>query len=66
MLVDLIKKSFELWCKWRWLKAIGREADKYEKLNQKAMCHAHNVHQLIKRYNELYPDDKISTNKEEL
>ena len=32
---ELLKESFELWCKKRWLKAIGKEIDRYNHLHNK-------------------------------
>lgn len=66
MLVALLKERIELEIRFLWLKRINKEVDRYNKYNQKARILARTVHDLIRRYNELYPDDKISTNKEEL
>ena len=53
-LKKLIKESFELWVKKRWLKEIDRSIDRYKKTYAKA-CREHYVMQtLIKRYNEIY------------
>lgn len=54
---ELIKKSFDLWVKKRWLKMIDKEADKYNKIEAKRKRQAYIVHSLYKRYKELYPED---------
>lgn len=59
MLTDLLKESFDLFVRENWLKTINKEIDRYNKYNQKAKMSAHAVHELIRRYNELYPNDKI-------
>ena len=56
-LKQLIKESFELSVKMRWLKEINRATERYKKTYAKA-CREHSVMQaLIKRYNELYKDN---------
>ena len=56
-LKDLIKESFELSIKMRWLKEINRATERYKKTYTKA-CREHAVMQgLIKKYNELYNDN---------
>jgi len=56
---ELIKECFELFVKQNWLKHIDRAVDEYNKLTRKAKVQAHIVHELMARYNELYPDDKL-------
>lgn len=53
----LIKESFDLWIKMRWLKMIDKEADKYLKYQQKVARQQSVVNALIKRYKEIYGED---------
>lgn len=62
---DLIKESFDLWVKMRWLKTIDKEANKYNKLNAKIKRQAYIVHSLIDRYNELYRGEAIGNSKKD-
>lgn len=60
-LKDLIKESFELSVKMRWLKEINRATERYKKTYAKA-CREHYIMQtLIKKYNDLY-NDNLGTN----
>lgn len=57
---ELLKESFELSVKMRWLKEINRATERYKKTYSKA-CREHQVMQaLIKRYNELYNDNLVN------
>ena len=51
---NLLKQSFDLWVKMRWLKIIDKETDKYNKIEAKRKRQAHIVHSLWKRYKEIY------------
>jgi len=62
-MIDLIREWLELLVKQNWLRHINREADKYNRLNQKANTQAYVVQKLVERYNELYPSDKIAVRK---
>ena len=62
-MIDLIREWLELLVKQNWLRHINREADKYNRLNQKANTQAYVVQKLVERYNELYPSDKIAVPK---
>ena len=62
-MIDLIRVWLELLVKQNWLRHINREADKYNRLNQKANTQAYVVQKLVERYNELYPSDKIAVRK---
>ena len=64
-MVELIRELFELWIKKNWLKHINRMANKYNRLNQKAREQANVVHNLVERYNEIYPGDKIEARRKE-
>ena len=54
---ELLKQSFELWCKNRWLKAIDKQINKYDNLRQKMERQYYVLRAMINRYNELYGDD---------
>ena len=54
---ELLKQSFELWCKKRWLKAIDKQINKYDNLRQKMERQYHVLREMINRYNEIYGDD---------
>jgi len=56
---NLIKRSFDIWVKMRWLKTIDKETDKYNKIEAKRKRQAYVVHSLWKRYNELYSNEKL-------
>lgn len=57
---ELLKEWFELFVKMRWMKTIDRTHDRYMKLKRKADREAHAIRKLIERFNELYPDDKLT------
>ena len=54
---ELLKQSFELWCKKRWLKAIDKQINKYDHLRQKMERQYYVLSAMINRYNEIYGDD---------
>ena len=54
---ELLKQSFELWCKKRWLKAIDKEIDRYNNLYQKANRQHYVLSKMINRFNEIYGED---------
>lgn len=56
-LKQLIKESFELSVKKRWLREIERATDRYKKTYAKATREHAVMQALIKRYNELYNDN---------
>ena len=56
-LKDLIKESFELSVKMRWLKEINRATERYKKTYAKASREHAVMQGLIKKYNELYNDN---------
>lgn len=58
-LIELIKRSFELWMKKRWLKTIDKEADKYNKLSAKLKRQQYIVNDLLKKYNQIYSPDEL-------
>lgn len=65
MLTDLIKRSFDLFCRKNWLRTIYKEVDKYNKINAKLKRQAVIVHALVDRYNELYPNDALKKEKKD-
>ena len=54
---ELLKQSFELWCKKRWLKAIDKQINKYDNLRQKMERQYYVLSAMINSYNEIYGDD---------
>ena len=54
---ELLKQSFELWCKKSWLKAIDKQINKYDNLRQKMERQYYVLSAMINRYNEIYDDD---------
>ncbi|MDE7243750.1 MAG: hypothetical protein K2O18_07220 [Oscillospiraceae bacterium] len=62
-MTELIREWFEYKAKKNWLKCIGKAADKYNRLNQRARVQAH-VHKLMERYNEIYGEEIGLTPKE--
>ena len=54
---ELLKQSFKLWCKERWLKAIDKQINKYDHLRQKMERQYYVLSEMINRYNEIYGDD---------
>lgn len=56
-LKQLIRETFDLWTKMRWLKMIDKETDKYLKYQQKLARQQSVVSALIKRYKEIYGED---------
>lgn len=59
---NLLKKSFELFCKKNWLRTIDRECNKYNKLKSKLNRQQYVVNALIKRYKELFGEDLRNNN----
>jgi ribosomal protein S27AE len=58
-LKQLIKESFELFVKKRWLKEIDRALKNYNKFSDRASREHYIMLALIKKYNELYPADPL-------
>lgn len=56
-LKKLLKESFELWAKKRWLKEIDRAIDRYRKTYAKASREHYVMQQLIKEYNKIYNEN---------
>lgn len=53
---ELIKKSFDLWVRTRWLKMIDKEIKKRDELLNRYNRQKYVVSELFKRYCELYPE----------
>ena len=53
---ELIKRSFNLWCKMRWLKMIDKECDKYNKLKSRLSRQQLVVHKLLDEYKKIYEE----------
>ena len=53
-LKELIRRSFELSVKKRWLKEIDRAVDRYKKAYTKATREHYVMNSLIKEYNKIY------------
>jgi hypothetical protein len=58
-LKDLLKRSFDLLVKKRWLKEINRAVDRYNKSRDRLQADTHVLTELIKRYNEIYSKDPL-------
>ena len=58
-LIKLIKKSIDISMRMRWLKSIEKSLDKRHKLYQAYKREIFVTNQLVKEYNERYPNEKI-------
>ena len=54
---ELLKQSFELFVRKRWLKTINKECDKYKKLKNKLFCQQYVVNSLLAEYKKKYGED---------
>ena len=54
---ELLKSTFEIWCKKRWLKEIDRAIDRHHKAVTKANREFFVVKRLVGRYNEIYNEN---------
>ena len=64
-MIGLIREWLEFWVERNWLKHIDRAIDKHNRLDRETKAQAYVVHELLKRYNELYPSDKIEVRRNE-
>ena len=64
-MIGLIREWLEFWVKRNWLKHIDRAIDKHNRLDRETKAQAYVVHELLKRYTELYPSDKIEVRRNE-
>ena len=56
-MTELLKRSFDLFVKKRWLKTIDKECDKYNKIKGKLYRQQYVVNALIKEYKKIYGED---------
>jgi hypothetical protein len=54
---ELLKQSFDLWVKKRWLKEIDRAVDRYKKAYAKATREHYVMNKLIEEYKKIYGED---------
>jgi hypothetical protein len=60
---DLLKRTFELFVKNRWLKTIDKETNKYNKLKSKLFRQQYVVNALLEEYKKIYNVDlRLSKN----
>lgn len=64
-LIHLIKESFELSVKMRWLKEIEKATHKRQKLYEDYQRQGFVISELVKEFNKRYPDDKFMKGCEE-
>ena len=62
-MAELLKRSFELFVKKRWLKIIKKECDKYNKIKSKLSRQQYVVNALLTEYKRIYGED-LRTPKE--
>ena len=62
-MAELLKQSFELFIKKRWLKTIDKECDKYNKIKRKLSRQQYVVNSLLAEYKKIYGED-LRTPKE--
>lgn len=62
MMAELLKQSFELFVKKRWLKIIDKECDKYKKLKRKLSSQQYVVNSLLEEYKKIYGKDLENLN----
>ena len=62
-MAELLKQSFELFVKNRWLKIIDKECDKYNKIKSKLSRQQYVVNSLLAEYKKKYGED-LRTPKE--
>ena len=56
-MAELLKQSFELFVKNRWLKTIDKECDKYNKIKSKLSRQRYVVNSLLEEYKKIYGED---------
>ena len=62
-MAELLKQSFELFVKNRWIKTIDKECDKYNKIKSKLYRQQYVVNSLLAEYKKKYGED-LRTPKE--
>jgi hypothetical protein len=53
----LLKRTFDLWVKRRWLKTIEKEADKCNRLSKKLLRQKYVLNTLLDEYMKIYGED---------
>ena len=53
-MLDLLKRTFNIFVQKHWLNVINKEIKRYEKHKSKMQASAIVVHNLMDRYNEIY------------
>lgn len=56
MIKKLLKETFDLWCRMRWLKTIDKEINKRDKCYKAYERHKIIAMQLAIKYTKLYPE----------
>lgn len=56
-MVELLKRTFELLVKKRWLKTINKECDKYNKTKSKLSRQQYVINSLLAEYKKKYGED---------
>lgn len=56
-MAELLKQSFELFVKNRWLKTIDKECDKYNKFKSKLSRQQYVVNSLLAEYKKIYGEN---------
>ena len=56
-MAELLKKSFELFVKKRWLKTIDKECEKYNQIKSKLLRQQYVVNSLLAEYKKIYGED---------
>ena len=56
-MAELLKQSFELFVKNRWLKTIDKECEKYNKIKSKLSRQQYVVNSLLAEYKKIYGED---------
>lgn len=60
---ELLKRSFDLWVKKRWLITIEKETDKCNKLSKKLLRQKYILNSLLDEYMKIYGEDLRPTRK---
>lgn len=58
MLKKLLKESFNLWCRMRWLKTIDKEVKKRDKYYEKYKRHRYIAIKLYEEYEKDFPEKR--------
>ena len=56
-MIELLKRSFELFVKKRWLKTIDKECDKYNKIKSELFRQQYVVNSLLEEYKKIYGEN---------